>query len=86
MSGADRPIAAIGRVELAATDQQQPEDRRHALVPDRRHQLAVRADDGVDSGAREPADTGPVGLETGDEIGVDRDELVRGVDVANHRT
>ena len=70
-------------IELAAPHEEQPEDGGHALVADRRHQLAMRADDRVDAGVCEPADARSVGLEAGDQIDVDGDELAGVVDPAN---
>ena len=74
-----------GGVELAAPGEEQPVDRGHALVADRRHELAVGADDGVDARRGEPGDARPIGPQAADEVDMDRDELAGGVDPPDER-
>src|SRR5829696_9052350 len=72
-------------VELTPPNQQEAVDRRHSVAPDRCHELAVRADDRVDAGGREPPDARSVGPDSPDEVGMDGDELARVVDAVYDR-
>ena len=71
------------RVQLTSPDEEQPVDRGHAAVADRRHELAVRADHRIDAGPAQPLNARPVRPEAADEVDVDRDQLVRGVDLTD---
>ncbi len=72
-------------MQVTPAHEQQALDGGHAFVSDGRHQLAVRADDGVDARLGEPSNAGAIRPDPGEQVEVGGDELPRSVDTARNR-